>query len=111
MQHRKQPERPFCSGLSSPSSTGATTIFYNNNAVWSLSEDPLFHSCVKHVDIKYHAIRQHVQAQEVKLCYINTNDNIVIFTKALEATKFKSLQACLGLRRGPEASNQEEPCL
>ena len=36
------------------SPTTPTTILCNNNAAISLSEDPLLHDRVKHIDIKYH---------------------------------------------------------
>lgn len=35
-----------------------TMILCDNNSAINLSEDPLLHSCVKHVDIKYHFLRK-----------------------------------------------------
>ena len=37
-----------------------TTIMCNNNAAINLSEDLMLHSRVKHVNIKYHFLREHV---------------------------------------------------
>ena len=42
---------------------------------WSgkiLSEDPLLHSCVKHINIKYHFLCEHIQSNELQLSYVNT---------------------------------------
>ena len=81
------------------SSTTPTTILCDNNAAISLSEDPLLHDRVKHIDIKYHFMREHVQSGELALSYINTQDNIAdIFTKALEPKKFSRFQGFLGIK-------------
>ena len=62
-----------------------TTILCDNNAAINLSEDPSLHQHVKHIDIKYHFLRECVNMGEIMLKYINTNDNLAdIFTKAIE---------------------------
>ena len=77
---------------------GPTSILCDNNAAINLSEDPSLHQRVKHVDIKYHFLREHVHSRELKLSYVNTHHNIAdIFTKALDTTKFKKLWGFLGL--------------
>ena len=70
-----------------------------NNAAINLSEDPLLHDCIKHINIKHHFLWEHVQSNEVTLSYINTNNNFAdIFTKALNAKKFNHFRGFLGLR-------------
>ncbi|KNZ76833.1 Copia protein [Termitomyces sp. J132] len=44
-----------------------TQMFCNNNSAIALSEDPLLHTCVKHVDIKYHFLCKHVQSNKIVL--------------------------------------------
>jgi transposase InsO family protein len=79
--------------------SGPTTILCDNNAAISLSEDPSLHQRVKHIDIKYHALRERVHSKEIQLSYINTNDNIAdLFTKALDRIKFTRLRGFLGIR-------------
>lgn len=80
-------------------STGeATTILCDNNSAINLSEDPLLHSRVKHVDIKYHFLRERVASNEITLRYINTKDNVAdIFTKALPSPQFSRLRDIMGL--------------
>lgn len=81
------------------SPTTPTTILCDNNAAISLSEDPLLHDRVKHINIKYHFMREHVQSGELALSYINTQDNIAnIFTKALEPKKFSRFRGFLGIK-------------
>jgi hypothetical protein len=79
--------------------TSPTPILCDNNAAISLSEDPLLHPRVKHVDIKYHFLRQHVLAGDFTLRYVHTKNNLAdIFTKALEPSKFIFLRKFLGLK-------------
>jgi hypothetical protein len=81
------------------SPSGPTTILCDNNAAINLSEDPSLHQRVKHIDIKYHFLRERVHSKEIKLSYINTNDNIAdVFTKALDRIKFTKLRGFLGIR-------------
>jgi len=66
--------------------TTPTTILCDNNAAICLSSDPAMHFQIKHVDIKYHFLRELVQKKELKMSYINTKDNIGVansFTKAM----------------------------
>ena len=75
-----------------------TTILCDNNAAINLSEDPLLHDRVKHIDIKHHFLRERVQSNEITLSYINTYDNIAdIFTKALDTRKFTRFREFLGI--------------
>ena len=90
----------LCTLLSSISfaPSGHTTILCDNNAAINLSEDLSLHQQVKHVDIKYHFLCEQVHSNDLKLSYVNTNDNLAdIFTKALDTTKFEKLHGFLGL--------------
>lgn len=81
------------------SPAGAMSIFCDNNAAISLSEDPLLHTCVKHIDTNYHFLRERVQSSEIALSYVPTKENIAdIFTKLLERIQFARLCQFLGLR-------------
>ena len=86
-------------GISPPT---ATPIMCDNNAARAISEDPLLHARVKHMDIKYHFLRENVQSDKVTLQYIPTKDNIAdILTKPLERQKFSRLRTFLGLHDAP----------
>jgi len=80
----------------------STPILCDNNAAINLSEDPSLHQRVKHIDIKFHFLRERVHSGDLKLSYVNTHDNIAdIFTKALDTTKFEKLRLFLGLALKP----------
>jgi hypothetical protein len=96
--------RALLTGIGTPPSD-PTTIFCDNNTAINLSEDPLLHAWVKHIDIKFHFLRERVQSRELLFSYINTKDNIAdIFTKGLEYHQFARLRGFLGLKSLTEAS-------
>ena len=64
-------------------------IFYDNNVVISLSKNIILHSRAKHIEIKHHFIRDHVQKGHVDLHFILTNDQLAnIFTEPLVEERF-----------------------
>jgi hypothetical protein len=57
-----------------------------------------FHSRTKHIDLRYHFIREAVDNGKIVMKYIPTTDNVAdIFTKALAKPKFKHFAELLGL--------------
>jgi hypothetical protein len=81
--------------LSAPSSS-ATTLFCDNQAAVRLAEADNYHARTKHIDIRYHFIRDTVQCGEVSLVYCPTDDMTAdILTKALP--HWKVVQHAVGL--------------
>ena len=67
-----------------------TCIFYDNQSCVKLSENPVFHDKSKHINIKYHYIRDMVQRGAVKLQYVVMEEQIAdVLTKPLARLKFK----------------------
>ena len=55
-----------------------------------MSKNPVFHDKSKHIEIKYHYIRDMVQRGAVKLQYVVTNEQIDdVLTKPLARVKFE----------------------
>ena len=48
-----------------------------------LSENPVFHDKLKHIEIKYHYIRDMVQRGVVKLLYVATEEHIADVDEAI----------------------------
>ena len=63
-----------------------------------LSENPVFHDNLKHIEIKYHYIRDMVQRGAVKLQYVATEEQIAdVLTKPLSRLKFEYFREKLGV--------------
>ena len=63
-----------------------------------LSENPLFHDKLKHIEIKYHYIRDMVQRGVVKLQHVATDEQIAdVLTKPLARVKFEYFKEKLGV--------------
>jgi hypothetical protein len=63
---------------------GPFTLKIDNQSAIQLSKNHVLHDRGKHIDIKYHFIRQCVEEDRVKVEHINTNNQLAdIFTKSL----------------------------
>lgn len=52
-------------------------------------KNSVFHSQTKHIEIRYHFIREMFEDNEIRLEFVNTNDPLAdIFTNALSIDKF-----------------------
>ena len=76
-----------------------TMVVYcdNSNAI-DISKNPIQHSRTKHIEIRYHFIRDLVERKVVVLEYIPTDrQNANIFTKPLNRSKFESPCQVIGV--------------
>ena len=79
-----------------------TVIFCDNQSCVKLSENPVFHDRSKHIDMKYHYIRDIIQKGNVKLQYISTDEQVTdLFTKPLARVKFAYFRERLGVVENP----------
>ena len=63
---------------------GATVIFVDNQSAIRLVRNPELHKRTKHIDIRYHYIREKVEEKKLKVMYVQTEQQKAdIFTKAL----------------------------
>ena len=61
-----------------------TVIHCDNQSCIKLSENPVFHDRLKHIEIRYHFIRDYVQRGVVQLQYVSTYEQVAdILKKAL----------------------------
>ena len=78
---------------------GTVTVFEDNNGCIALAHDDRFHGRAKHIDIKYHFVREIINSKQIKLEPCDTEDMTAdIFTKALGAKKHQKFVEMLGMR-------------
>ncbi|GJS32340.1 retrovirus-related pol polyprotein from transposon TNT 1-94 [Tanacetum coccineum] len=67
-------------------------IFCDNTSAIAISNNPVLHSRTKHIDIRYHFIRDHILKGDIELHFIPTQYQLAdIFTKPLDEPTFKRL--------------------
>ena len=70
----------------------------DNQGAIALSKDNKFHARTKHIDLRYHFIRECIDEKKVTVDYVSTNENVSdIFTKTLPKPKFSKFVEELGL--------------
>nr|GEU44386.1 retrovirus-related Pol polyprotein from transposon TNT 1-94 [Tanacetum cinerariifolium] len=73
-------------------------IFCDNTSAVAISNNLVLHSRTKHVDIRYHFIRDHILKGNIELHFIPTQYQLAdIFTKPLDEPTFKRLTVELGM--------------
>lgn len=89
----------------------ATPLLCDNSAAVLLCGDQAFHNRVKHLDVKYHWIRERVENGELIVGHIASSGNVAdILTKALPGPQFLTLRGCLGIRQRETNVCAEEEC-
>ncbi|KAL0457722.1 UNVERIFIED_CONTAM: Retrovirus-related Pol polyprotein from transposon TNT 1-94 [Sesamum latifolium] len=90
---------------------GATKIMVENKSTIALAKNPVFHDRSKHIDVRFHFIRDCVANKEIEMEYVKTLDQVAdIFIKALKKDRFQQLRGMIGvvkessLERGVENS-------
>jgi len=77
-----------------------TKILVDNKSAIALAKNPVFHDRSKHIDTRYHYIRECVSNNNVKLDYVKTHDQVAdIFTKPLKREHFVKLRYLLGVAK------------
>nr|GEV43908.1 retrovirus-related Pol polyprotein from transposon TNT 1-94 [Tanacetum cinerariifolium] len=73
-------------------------IFCDNTSAIAISNNPVLHSRTKHIDIRYHFIRDHILKGDIELHFIPTEYQLAdMFTKPLDEPTFTRPKAELGM--------------
>jgi hypothetical protein len=68
-------------------------LLCDNESAIRMADNPIEHSHTKHIDIRYHFLRDHQQRGNIEIAYVNTKDQLDdIFTKPLDEKTFSKLR-------------------
>ena len=88
----KQILRDYCINLDQ------MPILCDNTSAINLSKNPIQHSRTKHIEIRHHFLRDHVQKGDVVIKFISTEKQLAdIFTKPLSEELFIKIRHELGM--------------
>ena len=67
-------------------------LFCDNTSVINLTKNPIQHSKTKHVEIRHHFIRDHVNNGDCVVQFVNSDNQLAgLFTKSLNKERFNFL--------------------
>lgn len=75
-------------------------LYVDNKSAIDLAKNPVFHGRSKHIDIRYHFIRDCVERGEVIIRHVRGDlQRADILTKALTTVKFERMRQLMGVRK------------
>ena len=100
IQEGKWIHRLLCEIMTAANEEGPELMIHEDNqSCIKMTKNPVNHGRAKHIDIKYHHIRDEVKRGEVKLEYCETTVMLAdIMTKGLHGPRHRDLTAALGIR-------------
>jgi hypothetical protein len=73
-------------------------LICDNSSAICLAQNPIFHRRAKHIKVKYHFLRDHVEKGDIVMKYIDIERQLAdIYIKPFDATHFASLRRDLSV--------------
>ena len=70
-------------------------MYFDSHSAIHLAKNQVFHARTKHIDVRYHFVREIIEDEKILLQKIKTAENLVdMMTKVVSLTNFKH---CLDL--------------
>ena len=77
---------------------GAIAIYCDSSSAIKLSKNPVLHGRSKHIDVKFHFLRDLTKEGVIDLIHCRSEDQVAdIFTKSLKLAAFQKLRKLLGV--------------
>ncbi|GJY36075.1 retrovirus-related pol polyprotein from transposon TNT 1-94 [Tanacetum coccineum] len=74
-------------------------LYCDSQLAIAISCNHVQHSCTKHINVRYHFIKEHVENDTIKLYFVRIDYRLAdMFTKALSKERFEYLVGRLGMR-------------
>ena len=71
----------------------------DNQGAIALAKNPVAHARTKHIDIRFHYVREAVQEGTITLSYCPSEEMIAdLLTKPLPKTQFQALRLAMGMQ-------------
>ncbi|KAG6500439.1 hypothetical protein ZIOFF_040284 [Zingiber officinale] len=75
------------------------TLFVDNKSAITLMKNPVFHGRSKHIDTRFHFIRECIEKGQIVVEFVNTGEQRAnALTKALPGVKLAAMRQLLGIR-------------
>ncbi|SYW74524.1 uncharacterized protein UHO2_01390 [Ustilago hordei] len=89
--------------------TGVRPVLYTDSqGCIQVSKDPAKHWKLKHIDTRYHFVRDHVQEGDVEIKYVGTANNVAdVLTKPLQGLNTSRLARMIGLEIPPKGGVED----
>jgi hypothetical protein len=76
-----------------------TTLYIDNQSAITITQNPEFHNCTKHIEVRYHFLRHQFMQGKVDLVYTPTREQVAdTLTKGLTREKHKKFCDAMGVR-------------
>ncbi|KAI3746688.1 hypothetical protein L6452_09127 [Arctium lappa] len=73
-------------------------IYCDSKSVIAITTNPVQHSKTKHIDVRYHFIKDHVEKGDIEMHFVQTDFQLAdLFTKPLDEKRFQFLISKLGM--------------
>jgi hypothetical protein len=74
------------------------TVFSDNQGALALAENPIHHNASKHIEVRYHFVRDCATKEMLSLEKVSTTDNVAdVMTRSLSTDRFRSLRNRMGV--------------
>jgi hypothetical protein len=84
-------------------------IRVDNKSTIELAKNPVHHERSKHIDVRFHSIREHIKDGEVRVVHVQSNDQAAdIFAKALSKPLFENYKQMLIMMKERDLSLRED---
>ena len=77
---------------------GRVPLLVDSTSAISIAKNPILHSRTKHIDVRFHFLRDSYEKGEIDLVHVLTQNQLAdIFTKPLDTSAFTRLRGELGV--------------
>ena len=74
-------------------------IFEDNQSTIAMTKNPQHHGKAKHIDIKFHYVREMVTMNKIELKYCKSDEMIAdMWTKGIGKMQFAKLRSMIGMK-------------